>query len=66
MTEQDIIRTAVYFADDWKVNGRKIIYGDLSDRYEKAGQLAHEMLNWPDHKAWPYIREHFNLLPINS
>ena len=62
MTKDQIIKTAVYFADQWKVGGRKIIYGDLPNRYDKAEHLANEMLNWPNHKAWDYINKHFNLL----
>ena len=64
MTKQDIIKTAIYFADDFKrTDGRKVIYGDLPDRYERAEHLANEMLRWPSHKAWFYIKKHYKLLP---
>ena len=62
MTKQEIIKTAVYFADRWKVDGRKVIYGDLPDRYDRAERLASEMLRWRDHKAWEFIQKNFKFL----
>lgn len=63
MTKQQIIDTALFYADHIRrTDGKLAIYGDPLSRQVKAEHLADEMLRWPGHKAWDSIKQYFDNL----